>query len=157
MSDKPILTGYTIKEGETEHLTEALEIEAEAFNIGDQFGKQTFKRALHRKKSWFVLLTDSQKVAGSCILLKRKNSKKLRLYSIALSKQYQGLGLGALMMDWLLSYAKNHQFIEVTLEVNCSNEAAIRLYKKFGFKQVAILPAYYSDKSDAIKMSRLIN
>lgn len=42
----------------------------------------------------------------------------------------------------------------VKLCVRKSNEAAIQLYQRMGYKQVEVWPAYYQDKEDAIVMER---
>ena len=42
--------------------------------------------------------------------------------------------------------------INITLEVNCNNKNAIKLYKKFNFKEVAIRKCYYNNKEDGILM-----
>jgi ribosomal-protein-alanine N-acetyltransferase len=40
-----------------------------------------------------------------------------------------------------------------TLEVRRSNEAAINLYKSYGFRAVGVRPAYYQDdREDAVIM-----
>lgn len=42
----------------------------------------------------------------------------------------------------------------VLLEVRSSNEAAIRLYERFGFERTGLRRGYYSDGEDAVLMSR---
>ena len=41
-----------------------------------------------------------------------------------------------------------------TLEVNVTNEPAIRLYKKFGFKNLGIRKKYYNNSQDAYIMTK---
>ena len=45
--------------------------------------------------------------------------------------------------------------IRITLEVRMSNEIAINLYKKFGFREVAIRRYYYGDE-DGILMEKQV-
>lgn len=53
---------------------------------------------------------------------------------IGVAKQAQGQGVGSALMAALLSYADQWgQILRIELEVYCDNEAAIALYKKFGF------------------------
>lgn len=154
MNDKEPQIKLSIVEGNEGYIPKALAVEAISFNTADQFTKGTFLRALKRKDSWFIVLNDSQEVVASFMLLKRKTSKKLRLYSIAVDNQYKGHGIGSYIMSWIIDYATNKGFCELTLEVRENNETATKLYRKFGFSEVKTLQAYYSDGVNGIKMSK---
>lgn len=53
----------------------------------------------------------------------------------------------------LLTAAQNHTFIQqIVLEVESTNQAAIRLYESCGFTRVGIRPKYYQGKNDAVRM-----
>lgn len=52
---------------------------------------------------------------------------------VAVAEKYIGLGLGAMMMNQLLSFAKQNKIKEIKLSVDNDNETAIKLYKKLGF------------------------
>jgi [ribosomal protein S18]-alanine N-acetyltransferase len=56
---------------------------------------------------------------------------------------YQGLGLGQLLLYSLLKDAYKRQLERATLEVRVSNEVAISLYKKFGFQIAGRRKGYY--------------
>ena len=54
--------------------------------------------------------------------------------AISVLKEYWGKGVGSLLMENLIDYAKSTAFIEtIYLEVVSENLRAIRLYEKFGF------------------------
>jgi len=55
---------------------------------------------------------------------------------IAVAEKYRGVGLGAIMMNQLISFAKQQGVREIKLSVDNDNEAAIQLYQKLGFKLV---------------------
>ena len=58
---------------------------------------------------------------------------------ISILKEYWGQGLGSALMEELLSWAKDYSPLEkIKLAVVKENVTAIALYKKFGFKVVAI-------------------
>lgn len=54
-------------------------------------------------------------------------------------------------MGRLISIAIEEHVVNITLEVRVSNEIARNLYKKFGFREVALRKFYYGDE-DAILM-----
>ncbi len=57
-------------------------------------------------------------------------------------------GLGELLLISALEQAAENDSRVMTLEVRESNEAAITLYKKYGFQQVGLRRRYYSDNGE---------
>jgi ribosomal-protein-alanine N-acetyltransferase len=56
-------------------------------------------------------------------------------------------------MEHCIAFAHRQKCRYLTLEVRRSNQGAIRLYKKYGFRPVGIRPNYYvEDNEDAIVM-----
>jgi ribosomal protein S18 acetylase RimI-like enzyme len=53
---------------------------------------------------------------------------------VAVSEKYIGLGLGVMMMNQLISFAKHERLREIKLSVDNDNVAAIKMYEKLGFK-----------------------
>ena len=58
-------------------------------------------------------------------------------------------------MAYLVALAIDLRVVNITLEVRMSNEIAINLYKKFGFREVAIRRYYYGDE-DGILMEKQV-
>ena len=62
---------------------------------------------------------------------------------ISVLKSEWGNGIGSMLMESLIDFAKNTAHAEViTLEVNQTNKRAIALYEKFGFKKTGTFEAY---------------
>ena len=62
---------------------------------------------------------------------------------ISVLKSEWGKGIGSRLMEALIDFAKNTAHAEViTLEVNQTNQRAITLYEKFGFKKTGVFEAY---------------
>ena len=72
--------------------------------------------------------------------------------NIAVKKEYRGKGFGKMLMNALIEDAKSQNVKAMTLEVRVTNESAIALYKKLGFKEAGIRKKYYSDNEDALIM-----
>ena len=64
-------------------------------------------------------------------------------------------GIGKKLMGYLVAVAIDSHVINITLEVRQSNEIAINLYKKFGFREVALRKFYYGDE-DGILMEKQV-
>lgn len=55
---------------------------------------------------------------------------------IAIAENFQGQGLGKLMMTHLLTFARIQKIPTIKLAVDIDNHSAIPLYQKFGFKEI---------------------
>ncbi|MFB2894464.1 ribosomal protein S18-alanine N-acetyltransferase [Aerosakkonemataceae cyanobacterium BLCC-F50] len=67
---------------------------------------------------------------------------------VAVSPEYQHQGLGQAMLLALLSRARQRGLERATLEVKASNQPAISLYEKFGFKLAGRRRGYYQDTGE---------
>jgi ribosomal-protein-alanine N-acetyltransferase len=77
------------------------------------------------------------------------------LMNIAVDPPLRRRGVAAALLETLLERAGPGQ--EYTLEVRPSNEPAIRLYERFGFRRAGTRPRYYQDTGeDAVIMWRLL-
>lgn len=81
--------------------------------------------------------------------------KKGHIVSIAVLEGYRRRRIGtALMKAALEALRERYGCKEVYLEVRVSNEPAIKLYEKLGFRKVRIIPMYYLDGEDAYLMAK---
>ncbi|HDA9567112.1 TPA: GNAT family N-acetyltransferase [Listeria innocua] len=74
------------------------------------------------------------------------HTKKRELHTceltISIQKKFWGLGIGTLVMEELIKYAKKTELLKlVYLEAVSENKRAINLYKKFGFIEAGEIPA----------------
>ena len=56
-------------------------------------------------------------------------------------------------MEKLINFCFENNVIKINLEVSSINDVAIKLYKKWGFKQVGCRKNYYGD-SDGLLFSK---
>ena len=65
-------------------------------------------------------------------------------FGISVRKSYWNQGVGSMLMEHILDFAKNVAKSEiVSLEVRSDNEAAIHLYRKFGFEKIGTFKGYF--------------
>lgn len=67
---------------------------------------------------------------------------------LAIDPDYQGKGLGEALLFQLLVSAWKRKLERATLEVKVSNQRAINLYQKFGFKEAGRRKGYYQDTGE---------
>ena len=77
---------------------------------------------------------------------------------VCVASEYRRNGIAKALIEKMVEVCKKQaEPVEnITLEVRESNEAAIELYKKNGFKTITKKKLYYSDGEDAIYMVRCI-
>ncbi len=78
---------------------------------------------------------------------------RMEIDNIMVNEDYRKQGIGTKLMAHLVSLAIEYRVENITLEVRVSNEIARNLYKKFGFREVAIRKYYYGDE-DGILMEK---
>ena len=66
------------------------------------------------------------------------------LNNIVIRKSCRGNGYSSILLKYLIDFAKSKNCNKINLEVSAINNVAIKLYKKFGFKQVGIRHKYYN-------------
>ena len=88
-----------------------------------------------------LALVREERVAGYAIL--SVAAGEAHILNLCIDPEFRALGFGERMLDELLYRARTASVREIFLEVRPSNTAAIALYRKRGFHQVAARPAYY--------------
>ena len=81
----------------------------------------------------------------------------MEIFTIAVDKEYQNLGIGSKLLDHLMAWAKDESIKKIWLEVSTKNQAAISLYQKFDFKVMGLRKNYYQKLGeDAYNMMKEI-
>jgi ribosomal-protein-alanine N-acetyltransferase len=80
---------------------------------------------------------------------------EVTLMNIAIAPEFQGQGMGRLLLQFLKDYAKKNDQQEIWLEVRASNENALAAYSKLDFVEVDLRKNYYpsdNGREDAVIM-----
>lgn len=82
---------------------------------------------------------------------------EINITNVAVRKSYRRNGVADKLMRAMFSEIQEKidsgkEIVGVTLEVRVSNDPAIKLYEKFGFKAEGTRKGYYSDGEDALIM-----
>jgi len=91
----------------------------------------------------------NNEIVGTVALIKQNSF--FELSKMAVSPKYQGLKIGKQLMDYCISFSKNQGWESITLYSHRKLVPAINLYKKIGFKEIALEPDSHYERSD-IKM-----
>lgn len=80
---------------------------------------------------------------------------RIEIDNFFVNEDKRGQGIGKKLLSYLVVIGINNHVINITLEVRKSNEIARNLYKKFGFREVALRKFYYGDE-DGILMEKQV-
>ncbi|MCR8656706.1 GNAT family N-acetyltransferase [Paenibacillus endoradicis] len=58
---------------------------------------------------------------------------------MALKAEYRGIGIGTALLNMLINRMKEKEIKRVSLSVDSDNIVAVKLYKRFGFKEVGMV------------------
>ena len=75
-----------------------------------------------------------------------------QIITVGLLQDYQGKGIGKMMVDFIINFARENSCEQITLEVRVSNQKAIDLYSGFGFIKLSLRKRYYENGDDAYLM-----
>lgn len=104
-----------------------------------------------RQGSWTVVGLRDDRIV--CYAVAWLGTAELHIANLAVAAHEQGKGVGAWLLDRALERGREAGCLYATLEVRVSNERAIRLYEKRGFRGVAMQHGYYvDDGEDALVM-----
>lgn len=101
------------------------------------------------KSKYFVVKQENEIVGFAGIML---IIDEVNIMNIVVKKDKRNLGIGSSLLEEIIRYSKIHNATSITLEVNEKNIPAIRLYEKYGFKQVGLRRKYYNNEDNAILM-----
>lgn len=94
--------------------------------------------------SVFYCAWQGDKLVGTANLsgMPRRMSHRAEL-GISVLKDYWNNGIGTLLMQYIIDYAKKQGIEIINLEVRSDNKGAIHLYEKYGFKKTGTIPAFF--------------
>lgn len=95
--------------------------------------------------------TENNKFVG--IIIYDLIYERCELTQIEVLEAYRNRQIASKLLTHMIEDCRKNKIENITLEVKVTNEPAINLYKKFGFKKVAIRKGYYQG-IDAILMEK---
>ena len=130
--------------------------------FGGLLSVDAYKREIQSPNSCLLILTtddeqEKEQVIGiGCFW---EILEEAHITILAIHPDFQAQGLGKLLLNSLLSEAKQKSLERATLEVAEGNVKAINLYQKFGFKEAGRRKKYYkaTDEDALILWKNLLN
>ncbi len=146
-------TDYSIEPATLADVNQLVVLEQTLF-LTDCCSRKNFRYLIQHATVIVVRTEKTSTIIGYAILLKRKNSRKMRIYSLGVAPSTRNTGIGAKLVAALEAIASKATCTTLTLEVSDNNKDAIRLYTNFGFEQYGFRYGYYEDGGHAILMRK---
>jgi len=148
----------TVRRATAEDAAAIVAVETLAFtDESDRFSLGQIRRLIANPRARVGVAVTDGTISGWCVGLIRSHLRwrSGRVYSVAVSPEMAGKGLGRALLNWSLETLEAEGVRRVYLEVRQSNQSAINLYASAGFVKIADLPAYYGPNADGIRMRRV--
>ncbi len=143
---------YLLKNGRKFTVREANEDDAEAIkNVVNSVASEKYYvvpersredwdeaiREVKNRKGLIIVTQLDEKTVGMAHLVRGKfeKNKHVGFLGISILKEFRKIGIGTAMMKYIMEWARRQKGLEkVSLTVFSTNEAAINLYRTFGFQ-----------------------
>ena len=147
MSSVEISAKAIIRRMEYTDLDRVVEIESELFS--DDWNEVMFQQEIVAHDA-FVYEIAGKVIGYICGWLMYQ---EYNITNVAICKEFQGRGLGSVLLNFIMKRVNDLDCPEIFLEVRASNVAAIKLYEKSGFHLAGRRTKYYKNpEEDALLM-----
>lgn len=147
---------FEIRDAQAGDLEALLRLEGRCFS-GDRLSRRSFKRLISPGPHQVAALVIDDQIAGYTVLLFRHGTSLARLYSIALSPDFQGRGLSRPLLGDAEQRARDAGCVFLRLEVREDNVTAIALYRKQGYLCFDTVADYYDDGCAAQRFEKRLD
>ena len=149
-----------IREATSADFDELLAIEQQCF-ASDRLSRRSFKHHLQSEHSVLIVADRPQAnkpsmLAGYALCLLHKGTRLARLYSLAVLPTMQGMSVGKRLLEESEQIAAANGRLFMRIEVAESNQSAINLYKRQGYRVFGEYHDYYDDHQDALRMQKTV-
>lgn len=150
-------TVSTIKlsDATTQDVKALVKIENRCFD-SDRMSSRSIKHMIQKGNCDFIVARQADAIAGYILVLYHRGTHLARLYSFAVLPEARGQGIGEQLLQEAENRATARDCVYMRLEVNPSNNNAIRMYEKNGYISIGLLKNYYEDNADALRYQKRI-
>jgi ribosomal-protein-alanine N-acetyltransferase len=127
-------------------------IDQVCFPEGIAYGRFEMKVYLRAKGSYCLLAESGGNVAG--FILTELAPDEGHIITLDVLENYRRQGIGSLLLDAGEKEAAARGGSRMVLETATTNKAAIALWRKHGYREIATLQNYYGRGRNALKMAK---
>ncbi|HEX9907785.1 MAG TPA: N-acetyltransferase [Thermoplasmata archaeon] len=134
-------------------IVDLLAIEQDCFG-DEKFTPETIRAFIEREDGIVLVAIEGSTIVGSAMCMFSERLGEGRIVSVAALKGSRSKGIGKGLLEECERIFRSRNLAKYTLEVETSNEAAIRLYLSHGYEVIGIIQDYYSFGRHAYLMEK---
>ncbi len=134
----------TIREMTEDDIKDIAELEKECFS--EPWSETSLRDELTNETARFYVLRNGGDLLG--YIGSNNICNEVYITNVAVSSKYRGKGYGKILVNYLIKQCELERAFFITLEVRKSNENAIKLYEKCGFKLIGERKNFYSKPTE---------
>lgn len=135
---KELIDFYNFVGGETDFLS----FGKNEFKVTLEYEEGYLEKLRKEENSILILAVIEGRIIGGASINsdQKRRHKHVGTLGIVIKKEFCGMGLGRLLIEYLIEWAKSNGITKkITLITRCDNYNAIELYKKLGFETEGVL------------------
>lgn len=124
--------------------------------IGGEEKREKYKKFNHLDTMDYVVVACCNNIAVGCAALRGYSKQEIEVKRVFVQESYRGNNIGGQMLAHLIGQAKAMGFRYMLLETGEFLAASVRLYKRYGFRQIENYGAY-RNMPESLCMRRTID
>ena len=145
---------FWVRPFRAEYMEDILRVEDASFGRF-AYDRNLFAEYARREGALFLVAGKGSRICGYAIACVRRGAfaRTAELVSIAVEPPARRQGLASLLLENTLRRLRLRGIRRVALTVRVENKRAQALYRRFGFHPERIVPRYYEDGKDGLRMA----
>jgi ribosomal protein S18 acetylase RimI-like enzyme len=131
-----------------------LALERDFFTADHVISRRSFRNFITSPRSALIVADVDGKVAGCALVNYRQGSRRGRLYTISVGREFQRRGIARQLMAAAEASARRRGCRFMRLEVRADDAGAIALYESSGYARFGRRRRYYDKRIDALRLEK---
>ncbi len=140
--------------GRLADLDALLALERDFFTADHVISRRSFRNFITSPRSALIVADVDGKVAGCALVNYRQGSRRGRLYTISVGREFQRRGIARQLMAAAEASARRRGCRFMRLEVRADDAGAIALYESSGYARFGRRRRYYDKRIDALRLEK---
>ena len=129
-----------------DYLDEVIKVEEQAYGE-HHWSKESFFNELNNQLAkYYCAFNEQGELVGYCGCW--QIMEEAHITNVAVSQNFRRQNIGEALLIAIIKSCYKEMVKYLTLEVRVSNEPAIKLYEKYGFKSLGVRKGYYQDNNE---------
>ena len=129
-----------------DYLDEVIKVEEQAYGE-HHWSKESFFNELNNQLAkYYCAFNEQGELVGYCGCW--QIMEEAHITNVAVSPHHRRQNVGEALLVAIIKSCYKEMIKYLTLEVRVSNEPAIKLYEKYGFKSLGVRKGYYQDNNE---------